>query len=77
MAAASDRSYMLGDELSVLHRKCTQLHRNFIALSTPRPRQCLQIRVAFPRLEGGRGGNASCRKKLGPAGVPSHSLTAA
>jgi hypothetical protein len=77
MWGALNRSYILGDEPSVMHRKCTLLLRNFIAFSPLRPGRCLQIHVAFPRLEGGRGGNASSGPEMGPAGKPSHGLAAA
>jgi hypothetical protein len=55
---ARDRSYILGDERAVLHRKCTQMHRNFIALFTRRSKQSLEMFLLFPRFEGGGGGIA-------------------
>ena len=55
---AAGRTYIYKDESGDAYRKCTQLHRNFLALSTPEPRQCLEICGPFPRLEGGGGGRA-------------------
>src|ERR1700712_2689100 len=46
------------------HRKCTQLVRNNVALSTPQPREILEKGFTYPRFEGEGGGGAHLRQRL-------------
>jgi hypothetical protein len=63
---AANRTYILGDETGVLHRKCTLFVPNKIAISTLAPRERLENLSTYPRFEGGEGGNASSPQNLGP-----------